>query len=474
MAISAVASIVLTPLLLSVYGKDGLGSYWVVLSIVSVMGMLEFGLLTSSSRFFAVAIGGGKGRLWSSVESLLKRYVFAILTLLALVASFVYFWLIGDVVGIEDSWREDASNLFLCLTAVLFLSVFTIPFAAKLQAFEQIQTLYFAQFLNALFRLIASLAVVLTQHSLWWLGLAALLATVISSCYQIYHARQLNDFPDNGEGDVLSWNEMMMTMLPLTVMMLGDILRFTVDSMIVGAFLGTALVAVYGVGFLPAELLKQAMAPFSRFFMVWASADVGREEGGHQRLFKFAQHAGIPIAIMCGATAASAPVLLRLWMGDDFVMSAAPVLSVLLLGFLFALPQTGVTGHLIGVGQQWPLAWLTLLEGVSNLLLTLALVVPLGVLGVAIGTCLPMIVSKGFIQPWLLARHCGLSYWHTWDHLLRLPLIWGLGIYAVLAWPAWNVSSIWELFAYLALAALMAGVPVMRRVLVVWRLRHGS
>jgi len=473
MALTAVTSIVLTPLLLGVYGKSGLGSYWIVLSLISVMGMLEFGLLTTASRFFATALGGNNGVSWSSVEKLLRQYVVAVLVVLAVASMLVYFWLIGDVVGIDEQWREQAGYLFLSLIAALALSLLTIPFAAKLQAFEQIHTLYFAQFLHSSIRLGMSLAVVLSHWSLWWLGVASLVATAVYSVYQIYHAGQLEGCPENEQGERITWQKMMMVMLPITVMMLGDMLRFTLDSMIVGAFLGAAWVAVYGVGFLPADLLKQAMSPFSRFFMVWASNDTGKGVTDHQRLFKFAEHAGIPIAIMCAAIAASGPILIRLWMGEEFVSEAAPVLAVLLFGFLFALPQAGVTGHLIGVGQQWPLAWLTLMEGASNLLITLLLVTPLGLLGVAIGTALPMMISKGFVQPWLLARYGCLSYRLVWSHLLKLPVIWGVGIYAVLVWPGWHSSTLLEIVAYLALLTLVAGLPIVRRALVVWRLRHG-
>ena len=473
MVLSILTSLILIPLLLVSYGQDGLGSYWVVLSTVSVMGFLEFGLLTTSSKFYAMAVGGNQGQLWASTARLLKRYVAILLVLLLLASLLVYTLVIGEPIGIQDAWLADAKLLFITLAATLGLSIFTIPFSAKLQAFEHIQTLYFSQFLNSFFRFFLSLAVVWFDQPLWLLGAVALFTTMISSGYQIFFANRIQTIPQNGAGEDLSWKKMFVVMLPISILMLGDLLRFTMDNMIVGAFLGTALVAVYGVGFLPAELIKQAMAPFSRFFMVWASQDAGRDEYHHERLFKFSDYAGVPIAIVCTATAASAPVLIQLWMGDAFVDEASVVLAVLMFGFLFALPQAGVTGHLIGTGKQWPLAWLTLAEGAVNLLLTLLLVSHLGLLGVAIGTCIPMVISKGFVQPWLLAKHHHLAYWYVWRHLLLAPLLWAMLVFGVLAWPAWQVQSLWEYMAYFMLVFGIAGVPVLRRMMAVWKLRHG-
>jgi len=146
---------------------------------------------------------------------------------------------------------------------------------------------------------------------------------------------------------------------------------------------------------------------------------------------------------------------------------------VLLLGFVFALPQAGVTGHLIGAGQQWNLAWLTLAEGICNVLLTLFLIAEWGLLGVAIGTCIPMVLSKGFIQPWLLAKLHDLSYFYVWRHLLLAPLLWGAGVFVILVWPAWHVNHLWEYVAFGCLAFVVAGVPILYRGYMVWKVKHG-
>ncbi len=473
MLLSVLSSLILIPLLLAVYGQDGLGSYWVVLSIISVLSFLEFGLLTVSSKFLAQARGGCLGHLWSSTLRVIRRYIMILLILLTLAATLIYFLWLGEQAGIQVLWLHDSRYLFIALTVSLALSIFTIPFAAKLQAFEEIQTLYFAQFMSTLLRFVFSLTVVYMEYSLWLLGLSALLATCVSSAYQIYSSRKVDDSSFIQKGNTLSWKHMFTVMLPISVLMLGDILRFTVDMMIVGAMLGTAMVAVYGVGFLPAELLKQAMSPFSRFFMVWASLDDGKGSKNHYRIFQFAKYAGVPVAIMCGVVAASSPLLIQAWMGEAFVSEAALVLPVLLLGFLFALPQTGITGHLIGAGQEWPLAWITLLEGICNVLLTLLLITQWGLLGVAIGTCIPMIISKGFVQPWLLARLHKLSYFYVWRHLLLEPLLWGIGVFVILLWPAWHVSQLWEYVAFGCLLLLVAGVPIFHRGYAVWKVRHG-
>ena len=64
-------------------------------------------------------------------------------------------------------------------------------------------------------------------------------------------------------------------------------------------------------------------------------------------------------------------------------------------------------------------------------LLTLFLITQWGLLGVAVGTCIPMVISKGFVQPWLLARLHNLSYFYVWRNLLLEPLLWGIGVFVI-------------------------------------------
>ena len=65
---------------------------------------------------------------------------------------------------------------------------------------------------------------------------------------------------------------------------------------------------------------------------------------------------------------------------------------------------------LYGTSRHKFFALFNSIEGVANLLLTLWLVHPLGMLGVALGTFIPMTINKLFIQPVYVCRVAKIPY----------------------------------------------------------------
>jgi O-antigen/teichoic acid export membrane protein len=100
---------------------------------------------------------------------------------------------------------------------------------------------------------------------------------------------------------------------------------------------------------------------------------------------------------------------LRLWLGERFVGSYG-LLVALTIGYVPALAQWPSRNVLYAKGCHQPLGWWTLAEGAANLLLSVYWARKYGLLGVALGTTVPMLVVGLFIQPWYALR------------LIRIPL----------------------------------------------------
>jgi O-antigen/teichoic acid export membrane protein len=96
------------------------------------------------------------------------------------------------------------------------------------------------------------------------------------------------------------------------------------------------------------------------------------------------------------------------------------VLLVLIAGFVPRLIQGALHQYLFGANKQWYLSRAFLLEGIANLALSLALVKPLGLAGVAIGSAVPSLISQGWFIPRFVARDIGVSYFRLFrDGQLR-------------------------------------------------------
>jgi O-antigen/teichoic acid export membrane protein len=97
-------------------------------------------------------------------------------------------------------------------------------------------------------------------------------------------------------------------------------------------------------------------------------------------------------------------LLLELWVGPSFRLSSYPLLVVLTVGYLIALVQSPSMMLLTARGQHAALGWWTFAEGVVNLALSIYWAPRLGLMGVALGTAVPMILTKTCIQPWYTIR----------------------------------------------------------------------
>jgi O-antigen/teichoic acid export membrane protein len=97
------------------------------------------------------------------------------------------------------------------------------------------------------------------------------------------------------------------------------------------------------------------------------------------------------------------PFILR-WMGEGFETSYT-VLAVLTVGLTFALSQFPTYNLLRGVSKHFIVMVCSLGEGIGNILLSVALVSKYGIVGIAFGTMVPMVLSMVFVMPFLMSRH---------------------------------------------------------------------
>src|SRR5205823_8293989 len=101
--------------------------------------------------------------------------------------------------------------------------------------------------------------------------------------------------------------------------------------------------------------------------------------------------------------------LLELWVGHGF--SAAYALLLLLsAGLAFNAPLRFAVLWAVAAARHRPVATVAAAEAAVNLGLTLALIWPLGLRGVALASCVTFAASNGLIIPWLIARQLGVGY----------------------------------------------------------------
>src|SRR5262249_12853091 len=89
---------------------------------------------------------------------------------------------------------------------------------------------------------------------------------------------------------------------------------------------------------------------------------------------------------------------LGLWLGETYALQSYPCMAILAIPLTLIMAQTVASRILYGIGRLRLASVLAIGEAVANLLLSVLLVGPLGISGVAWGTAVPSAVSAVLIM----------------------------------------------------------------------------
>ena len=190
---------------------------------------------------------------------------------------------------------------------------------------------------------------------------------------------------------------------------IGDQLRFYVDALVIGAFITVSAVTHYAVASRLAICFLELMVAIFGLLAPWFSLLQGNNNYAEiRRVFVFGTKlsAFISTTIACLMIVYGIPFI-TFWMGPTYLDAFWPLL-VLTASILVDVSQLPSVSYLYGVYRHKFLAYATLIEGLGNAALSVYLARKYGIIGVALGTAIPMIILKLLVQPVYVCRHIGL------------------------------------------------------------------
>src|SRR5439155_16621994 len=112
----------------------------------------------------------------------------------------------------------------------------------------------------------------------------------------------------------------------------------------------------------------------------------------------------LDVPLVCGLVVLSRSFL-TVWVGADYA-GAAPLVTLLAIASLFGTSLWPASNILQGMARHRPLAIFAIGSALANLLLSIWLVHPLGVTGVALGTLIPTAIEcVCFVTPYAMHQN---------------------------------------------------------------------
>lgn len=191
----------------------------------------------------------------------------------------------------------------------------------------------------------------------------------------------------------------------------GNRVIYSSDAIVIGFFLPVAAIAPFALAVSLTEYFARLFQPIGRVF--YPAATQLDAQGALDRIRDI--YLGMTRVLLLLAIAAGlfsfswADDFYRLWLGDrleDSVAygSSANLYRTLVIGSIFFASQRVGYQVLMGMRLQKQLCYLVVGEALMNLTISIGLIRPLGLIGVALGTTIPAVIFQGALVPRTVMR----------------------------------------------------------------------
>jgi len=186
------------------------------------------------------------------------------------------------------------------------------------------------------------------------------------------------------------------------IAMVAESLIFFTDTVVIGVILGPLAVVPYQIGLRIAQMIQIPIMQIGEAIL--PKAGQLHAAKNHNDLARIVSKGmGLAFLITGGFFIGSAyfgEMLIQTWIGKEFPQSAL-VLTILVSAQLIALPMIISRKALLGMGQVRIPAFIDIAEAIFNLILSLILIQFWGIIGVACGTLIPVVlIELGVFLPY--------------------------------------------------------------------------
>jgi O-antigen/teichoic acid export membrane protein len=399
LGIEMVIGVLMLPFNVAHLGQSAYGLWVLVASITMYFSMLDLGYGVAQVKFAAQYRARRDSRGLNEIISTL----FFFFTLVGLAAFALGALLAFNLEGLFKVTPEQATTgrqVLLIITAYVALGFPVSVFGGIVNGFQRHFMNGFVSIGTSIIVAIVNLAILLAGY-----GLVELVAATTAIRMLAYLGYRLNAYRAYPALKIRARYIRLARLREVTgfstfilIIDLANKLNYSTDTLVIGAFMSTAAIAVWSVAQrLITTTQNLTMQINGSLFPIIVDIATLGEADRLRRVFAQGTRLSLAMVIpIATALVLLAEPLVLAWVGPSFA-SSVPIIYILAAAVTIRVGNSTATTVLKGAGQHRMLAFANISMAVANLALSIALVRKFGLIGVAMGTLIPLAVVSVFV-----------------------------------------------------------------------------
>jgi O-antigen/teichoic acid export membrane protein len=387
--ISIFVGIVIVPIMLDQFGKDGYGLIGICGSLLALRIMMDFGLRAAITRELSAAGAAGDREHYNRFFNT-GLAVYLLLGIISAFACAVFAPIIIKVLNVAPAFYDEGAFLIRFYAGPLFFLVFaTAPMASVITSNDRFDLLNYIEAAMQILRSIGVLLVLtITPWGLYGYAIAEVLAYTVNLGLVILTAR--------GVRPSLRFDlrQAQLRALPLRtsshifLLTVSEQLSLTADNFILSSFMGSAAVGLYVPGRLLSRRLRPVIDAVKDQLHPLATARFSQGRTGQLQsiLFQGTKYRLLMGIGACVGLGIFAPHLVQVWLGES--LPSEDLQTVALVMSLWAATDLWTYAG----GSQWPV-----LFGMKEFPFLVRLSLPLAILNIVASILLVGFTEIGLI-----------------------------------------------------------------------------
>ena len=434
LGLNILVGIFLSPFILHHLGDEAFGLWVLIFSLTGYYGLFDLGIRSSIVRFVAKYTATNEQ---DELNHLINTAMFSYggVALASLVVTLIATYYVNSIFRISGGSIATARWLLLMVGVSVSLGFPLGVFGGILEGLQRFYLLNLTTVSSTLMR--ALLIVVALEH-----GRGLLTVALITVCFPL-----INQLVNAGA---------VFRLLPLRLgpqyvdrstlrkiasysgttflIIVAARLRFKTDALVIGTFVSATAITYFTIGSRLVDYASELVSSLAQIFVPMSSQSHARGDvEGLRKMLVLGNRACASIIFPVTAILTIlGKSVIEVWVGPKYIATSYPVLLVLLYPTTLMLVQHTSGRILWGMAKHHTWAWVALAEGAANLILSVILVHPYGILGDAVGTAIPLTCSMILFLPQHLCRLVGIKLRTYLYQAFSLPIAMCLPVIAVL------------------------------------------